>query len=165
MEPAEIPPPLSGERAAEIMAGTARNLTESERRLMFRYVPILGGFLSTLLQDAENRERDETSHTGIPYEAGTIYDCPDSTFNAAADICRQFLAAPGVADMLGENDWSGMWNAAGSDLYLTVAGHGAGFWDGDWPHGDPLTEAAHGVARWLETYVGDDGRVYICGRE
>lgn len=31
----------------------------------------------------------------------------------------------------------------GSDLYLTAAGHGAGFWDGDWdPIGDELTAIA-----------------------
>ena len=30
---------------------------------------------------------------------------------------------------------------AGSDFHLTRNGHGAGFWDGDWPeHGDKLTE-------------------------
>jgi hypothetical protein len=32
---------------------------------------------------------------------------------------------------------------AGHDFALTRNGHGAGFWDGDWPeHGDMLTEAS-----------------------
>lgn len=36
-------------------------------------------------------------------------------------------------------------NQAGHDFYLTRYGHGAGFWDGDWPRetGQTLTKAAH----------------------
>lgn len=29
---------------------------------------------------------------------------------------------------------------AGSDFHLTRNGHGSGFWDGDWEHGDELTD-------------------------
>jgi hypothetical protein len=36
---------------------------------------------------------------------------------------------------------AGSVSQAGHDLYLTQAGHGAGFWDGGWPaYGDRLTE-------------------------
>lgn len=28
---------------------------------------------------------------------------------------------------------------AGQDLFLTPGGHGSGFWDGDWEHGEELT--------------------------
>ena len=124
-------------------------------------VPILAGFLGTLLQDADMSARD----SGERGSDDTIYDCPDATFEAAADICRRFLAVDGVADWLA--DWLYcVPDNIGSDLYLTVAGHGAGFWDGDWePHGEALTGAAQSVARWLEVYVGNDGHVYICGRE
>jgi hypothetical protein len=37
------------------------------------------------------------------------------------------------------NDLAG---AAGHDFQLTRNGHGAGFWDGDWKHGDELTALA-----------------------
>jgi len=30
-----------------------------------------------------------------------------------------------------------------SDFWLTRNGHGAGFWDGGWDHGDELAEIAH----------------------
>jgi hypothetical protein len=50
---------------------------------------------------------------------------------------------------------------AGHDFWLTRNGHGAGFWDGDWPEemGEDLTEACK---LWGEAdlYLGDDGRIY-----
>lgn len=49
------------------------------------------------------------------------------------------------------------------DFWLTRNGHGAGFWDGDWPvNGDVLS----GMVGWqtefgeVSLYVGDDGKVY-----
>jgi hypothetical protein len=51
---------------------------------------------------------------------------------------------------------------AGHDLWLTSHGHGAGFWDGDWPEpwGDKLTEAAKRF--WSPTpIVGDDGQIHF----
>jgi hypothetical protein len=53
------------------------------------------------------------------------------------------------------------WGQAGHDFWLTRNGHGAGFWDGDWPEpeGATLTEGArkHGE---VHLYVGDDGAIY-----
>jgi hypothetical protein len=50
---------------------------------------------------------------------------------------------------------------AGHDFWLTRNGHGAGFWDGEWPkpYDDMLTKLAeaYGV---FETYTGDDGLIY-----
>lgn len=134
----------------------------THRKDTLRDVPILAGFLATLLEDARLAAIDAECEAGnlVAYVEGsgdTIYDCPDETFERAAEICRAFMAQPGVAEMIAHAD-------AGPDLYLTCAGHGAGFWDGDWePHGDALTEAAKAACRYLETYVGDDGRVYIIG--
>jgi len=46
--------------------------------------------------------------------------------------------------------------SAGCDLYLTQAGHGAGFWDGDWPeHGDRLTELAENYGP-VEAYGNEE---------
>lgn len=53
----------------------------------------------------------------------------------------------------------------GHDFWLTREGHGAGYWDGDYPTtGDGLTEAAKafGEAGW---YVGDDDKIYQMGSE
>lgn len=52
---------------------------------------------------------------------------------------------------------------AGHDFWLTRNGHGAGFWDGDWPkpQADVLDRAAtDGGYGSFELYVGDDDRIY-----
>lgn len=45
-----------------------------------------------------------------------------------------------------KSNWSlimGNPSQAGHDFWLTRNGHGAGFWDGDWPqHGETLTQAS-----------------------
>lgn len=49
---------------------------------------------------------------------------------------------------------------AGRDFWLTRNGHGAGFWDGNWPeHGDELTALAEQF-KSVDLFVGDDGLVY-----
>ena len=53
---------------------------------------------------------------------------------------------------------------AGHDFWLTRNGHGAGFWDGDWPEPEAtrLTEAAEAFGTF-DLYVGDDGATVYCG--
>lgn len=50
---------------------------------------------------------------------------------------------------------------AGHDFWLTRNGHGAGFWDGDYPEeaGKRLTEASKRFGSF-DLYVGDDGRIH-----
>ena len=49
---------------------------------------------------------------------------------------------------------------AGHDFWLTRNGHGAGFFDGDWPkNGDKLTEICK-TYNEVNLYVGDDGKIY-----
>jgi len=50
---------------------------------------------------------------------------------------------------------------AGHDFWLTRNGHGAGFWDGDWPEevGRRLTLAAETYGE-CSLYVGDDDLIY-----
>jgi hypothetical protein len=50
---------------------------------------------------------------------------------------------------------------AGHDFWLTRCGHGAGFWDGDWPEPQAtiLDEAAKRFGN-VDLYVGDDGAIY-----
>lgn len=54
------------------------------------------------------------------------------------------------------------WGRAGHDFWLTRCGHGAGFWDGDWPEpqAEHLTDAAHKCGN-VDLYVGDDGKIYL----
>lgn len=51
---------------------------------------------------------------------------------------------------------------AGHDFYLTRNGHGAGFWDGDYPepNGTELTKASKAYGS-VHFYVGDDQLVYV----
>jgi hypothetical protein len=50
---------------------------------------------------------------------------------------------------------------AGHDFWLTRCGHGAGFWDGDWPEpaATILTDASKAFGN-VDLYVGDDGLIY-----
>lgn len=54
----------------------------------------------------------------------------------------------------------------GHDFWLTRNGHGAGFWDGDWPEpaGEILTKASKAYGG-VDLYIGDDGKVYASGYE
>ena len=49
---------------------------------------------------------------------------------------------------------------AGRDFWLTRNGHGAGFWDGDYPEhiGEILTEASHGYGSF-DLYIDENGLV------
>lgn len=48
---------------------------------------------------------------------------------------------------------------AGQDLFLTPAGHGSGFWDGDWSNGDKLTELAREFCEMNSEFRGGLVRV------
>ena len=51
------------------------------------------------------------------------------------------------------------WEQFEHDFVLTVNGHGAGFWDGDWTSGDKLTEICKMLPE-IEVYKGDDDMIY-----
>jgi hypothetical protein len=80
---------------------------------------------------------------------------PEALATMRAD-CKAFYEAHG--DDLSHRDAS----QGGHDFWLTRNGHGAGFWDGDWPSdaGERLTDAARSAGE-THLYVGDDGRLYI----
>jgi hypothetical protein len=84
----------------------------------------------------------------------TIDDLTIAARNLMASDCAGFLEAH--AEEIGSE-----LERAGHDFWLTRNGHGAGFWDGDWPAptGQDLSIAAkkYGTAG---LYVGDDGALY-----
>jgi len=83
-----------------------------------------------------------------------IADLAPEALQRAIDDCAAFQAEH--SDAIGDRDAQ-----AGHDFWLTRNGHGAGFWDGDWPIvGDALTEAAKAYGA-IDLYVGDDGAVYF----
>lgn len=82
-----------------------------------------------------------------------------------AGEAARFLDTEGVREILRTTEVArecdSAWHAAGHDFILTRNGHGAGFWDGDWPAeiGAKLTELSKTFGQ-LEVYVGDDGKIY-----
>jgi len=57
------------------------------------------------------------------------------------------------------NNGSCPYAMAGHDFWLTSAGHGAGFWDGDWPkYGDTLTKKSKASGE-ITLYLGDNGKI------
>ena len=106
-----------------------------------------------------------TGDDGEPLDAGRdFFDLPPKTVEAMRADVERFARAhadaietwPGAS---GRND--DPYGAAGHDLWLTRNGHGAGFWDGDWPEpaATELDEAAKRMGG-VDLYVGDDGRIY-----
>jgi hypothetical protein len=97
----------------------------------------------------------------------SISDFSPEAMESAIDDCAKFQAQ--AADMIPGGctrstrgaDCQNEWEQAGHDFWLTRAGHGAGFWDGDWPeHGDALTTLAK-LFRAVEPYIGDDDKIYF----
>lgn len=155
-------------------------MTEDERKAIFRDSPMVLGFLSTLLQDAQHHESDEACEAEREArDSGTVYDCPDSTFRAVVAECEAFLAAceerakRSILLTATLEDLDTLAESVGSDLYLERYGHGAGFrdrsfWSDDRDEnrriGELLSECVDSRGS-LETYLGDDGQCYICGKE
>ncbi len=61
-----------------------------------------------------------------------------------SEICEQHSPALGIS----------LAAHAGHDFWLTRNGHGAGFWDGDWPEAcsDMLTKASVGYGEFAPTF-------------
>ncbi len=99
---------------------------------------------------------DESTGWWEPFDAN--YGPEDLDSLALRDIihdCKIFQAA--CRSMI-EDDLS----QAGHDFWLTRAGYGCGFWDGDWPeHGDRLTEISNAFGE-CNLELGDDGKIYLC---
>jgi hypothetical protein len=93
-----------------------------------------------------------TDDQGTPLDSGAHNLAPETKTKMEND-CASFWAEH--APLIESNP-----KRAGHDFWLTRCGHGAGFWDGDWPeHGDALTIASHRFGN-VDLYVGDDGKVY-----
>jgi len=106
---------------------------------------------------AETDQSDESG--GRPLDKNfDILDIDGETLAEMAVDCKKFQEE-NWDDIACENSPGDA--RAGRDFWLTRNGHGAGFWDGDWPEviGERLTAAAKEFGqKWL--YVGDDGKIY-----
>jgi len=97
-----------------------------------------------------------TDDDGEPLDAN--YGVDDIADKALASM-RKDVKAFAKANA---GDIDGEWEQAGHDFWLTRNGHGAGFWDGDWPEpaSSRLTAASKAYGE-SDPYVGDDGNLYV----
>lgn len=88
---------------------------------------------------------------------------PDTEAAMKADCFKFFHEnLPLLLEVREHGDWVDFWAQVGHDFWLTRNGHGAGFWDGDYPEpfGDQLTAIAKTYGEF-DLYTGDDSdRVY-----
>ncbi|MCK9355637.1 MAG: hypothetical protein M0R22_00590, partial [Dehalococcoidia bacterium] len=120
-------------------------------------LPFVVQYIATALWSS-NDESDESG--GEPFD--TNYDASDlapETLEKMRADCEDFFtkAAP-ILDTIEHLDYE---NVA-HNFWLTRNGHGAGFWDGDYPElqGDQLTELSKEFGE-VNLYLGDDGQIYI----
>jgi hypothetical protein len=107
---------------------------------------------------------ESTESGGVPLDENySEDDIAPETLEAMRAECERFARA-NLADIIAcleSGEHAIDWSRVGHDLWLTRNGHGAGFWDGDYPEpqAERLTKAAHDM-REVYLYVGDDGRIY-----
>lgn len=117
-------------------------------------------YITTALWSSTNEE--PRKREGECLDANYSSDDIDPTTLASmrAD-CDKFI--DGLTDELREyidTDYNTA-ETAGHDFWLTRNGHGAGFWDGDYPDdiGKALTDASKAFGESY-LYVGDDDKIY-----
>ena len=109
---------------------------------------------------------DPEVHSSLPGDV-TFADLSPETLERMVKDCDEFMHSDAwllICAALGDKlDFDGGADSrqGGHDFWLTRNGHGAGFWDGDWPepYATQLTEAAKRFGTF-ELYLGDDGRIY-----
>ena len=111
------------------------------------------GYLECALWSSTDQTRDDG---GDPLDDNYSPEdiAPASLARMVAD-CAQFQAE-NETDLSAGDD-----GRAGHDFWLTRNGHGAGFWDGDWPEeiGERLTRACKAYGS-CDLIVGDDGLIH-----
>ena len=119
-------------------------------------------YMEAILWSETDQSNDQG---GEPLDAN--YDITDFSAEALRKIkndCDAFQQRANLAevDTIDYAHRSSVEERAGHDFWLTRVGHGAGFWDGDWPEadGERLTELSKKFGH-VDVYVGDDGMLEI----
>jgi hypothetical protein len=122
-----------------------------------RLSPMVRQYLVTALWSSND---ESTPEGGEPFDAN--YELTDidacSVLQAERD-CKQFEALAEIAgcDFSEARDMG----RVGHDFWLSRCGHGAGFFDGDYPiHGDKLQAIAETFGE-VNPSLGDDGTIYF----
>lgn len=72
----------------------------------------------------------------------SVDDLSEEFQNKCQAVCDTFLAKAKALNLFTEEELEDENDTIDHDLWLTMHGHGAGFWDGDYEHGDALTKLA-----------------------
>lgn len=126
-----------------------------------KLTPFLRAYITTALWSM-------IAEPGEVTPAPTIDDLAPETLAKMAADCTRFeteqaetlTSAIATGQVIAGPDFN-EWERAAHDFWLTRCGHGAGFFDGDWPEpfATKLTDAAHAFGS-VDLYVGDDGLIY-----
>ena len=138
------------------------NAKAGERLPSAHLAAMLDAYITTALWSS-NDESTEQGGEPLDRNYGREDLAPETLETMTRDVAR-FAAAhseaieswPGAAGRSDDPYYS-----AGHDLWLNRNGHGAGFWDGDWP--EPQASELDAAAKALgscDLYVGDDGLIY-----
>lgn len=149
------------------------NVSEIRKRVWNRdseLTQIIRAYLEAMLWSSTDYEGDPLD------ENYNIDDIADEFFMQSVEDCGKLYMylATVLADIENEKVWEleelcvrkpqgcSVWDLFGQDLWLTRAGHGAGFWDGHWVEwfGKDLTEVTSHDFPNIDPYVGDDGKIY-----
>lgn len=69
-----------------------------------------------------------------------VDDIPTDFKNKCQDIIDNFMNKAVELNLFTQEELDDINDVIDHDLWLTIHGHGAGFWDGDYENGDKLTE-------------------------
>lgn len=124
------------------------------------HAAVLNGYLTTALW-ASTDNSDDSGGDPLDKNYGIEDIAPESLAKARAD-CERFLVSN--ADALGSLAMKQVidWSTIGHDFWLTRNGHGAGFWDGDYPEPEAsvLTASCKTFGE-LYPIVGDSGDIHL----
>lgn len=95
-------------------------------------------------------------HSSLPGDVSFADLAPETLARIVAD-CTKFRDDAKIMACIADKDAQ-----SGHDFWLTRNGHGAGFWDGDWPEPDAsYLDARSDTFGNVDTYLGDDGLIYL----
>lgn len=117
-------------------------------------------YLTAMFYTSDELETSGFSNLAPETLASILADCETFKASAAYKLVREAEDNEELGDLF-EGD-GGVSSQAGHDFWLTRNGHGAGFWDGDWPepHASALDEVAKGFGE-SSAYLGDNGLIYL----
>lgn len=123
---------------------------------MNKFEEFFASYIETALWASMDNSDPETGGDPMDSNYGSEDIAPAALKSMRAD-CRAFLAR---AECFIDAEPAQTYRQAAHDFWLTRNGHGAGFWDGDWPvYGDKLTAISEAAGDY-DLYVGDDGKVW-----